>query len=288
MTKKKPALPPLAVIPSRAVSDTRLSKTDWRVLAALCARRNKKTKFCFPSIDTIANDVGIDRRHVKRSRNRLKKLGYIDWNREGVGPRASCRYLIFGLTDNDLGGAGFDKMGAGSAPSNGGNSRPPNIEGNIEYNNIPYKHRASFDKAASKNSKNRTSVLRSTVVGNFHKQASILERRIKKTGVSAIILDDLHDLWDAAMDAPDNEREHVTRVFEDAVLSAPEELKPYWAREDEGTPTDTATARNVLSERLGDDGWKILMGIPSNVADDLVRKQADGTLSREELSLAKG
>jgi len=128
--------------------------------------------------------------------------------------------------------------------------------------------------------------LRSTVVGNFHKQASILERRIKKTGVSAIILDDLHDLWDAAMDAPDNEREHVTRVFEDAVLSAPEELKPYWAREDEGTPTDTATARNVLSERLGDDGWKILMGIPSNVADDLVRKQADGTLSREELSLA--
>ena len=56
--KKKANLPYLAVVPSGAVTDARLSKTDWRVLVALCARLNRKTGLCNPSVERIASDTG--------------------------------------------------------------------------------------------------------------------------------------------------------------------------------------------------------------------------------------
>ena len=95
--KKKPGtlppakLPNWGAVPSQAVADARLGKTDWRVLVALCARLNKTTGLCNPSIERIASDTGIDLANVKKSRTHLKELGYIDWTREGAGRLLSCR-----------------------------------------------------------------------------------------------------------------------------------------------------------------------------------------------------
>ena len=155
---EKVPLPPLATIPSRAVADSRLSKTDWRVLVSLCARRNKTTRLCNPSVARIADDISVDPRHVRRSRERLRKYGYINWTREGSGRRSTCRYEIFGLLPED--GAwgsrdetrpdtasideredlmfgnldelpsreGCDELGAECAPLHGAEFSPPNEE----------------------------------------------------------------------------------------------------------------------------------------------------------------
>ena len=170
---EKAPLPPLATIPSRAVADSRLSKTDWRVLASLCARRNKATKLCNPSVARIADDISVDPRHVRRSRDRLRTYGYIDWTREGSGRLSTCRYVILGLLPGDdtwgsrsemrpntalteeeedqmfgnldevSEGAGFDELGAEFAPLNGGEFSPPNIEKEHKNENIPKEHSAS-------------------------------------------------------------------------------------------------------------------------------------------------
>ena len=224
--KKKPRLPPYGMVPSLSAKDPYLTKTDLRVLIALCARRNKNTKLCCPSIDLLADDTGIHRDHIKKSRRHLKKRGWINWTQESAGRYSSCHYEIFGLDGKNPMGAGSDLMGAKAAPLNGGENSPPNIEGNIESNNIPIKHSASsvddgeylVDKDVYKEEL------------SFHQQASIFESRIKnKKEVTATDLKELKALrFEAEENGSMEEAGHVTRVYEDAINAAPEELNYIW------------------------------------------------------------
>ena len=91
---KSARLPPRAWVPSLAAADDRLGAIEFRVLIALCARVNRGSKLCNPSIERIAADVRCSTRHVYRARSHLRKLGYIDWHRESAGRGPTCRYEI--------------------------------------------------------------------------------------------------------------------------------------------------------------------------------------------------
>ena len=69
---------PLAfsLVPSRAISDTRLSRNDLRILGALCCYTSPKG-ICFPNQSTLANHLGIQRPSVTKAISRLKGFGYI-------------------------------------------------------------------------------------------------------------------------------------------------------------------------------------------------------------------
>jgi biotin operon repressor len=69
---------PLAfsLLPSRAISDKRLSRNDLRVLGALCCYTSPKG-ICYPNQETLAKNTGILRSGVTRAVSRLKKCGYI-------------------------------------------------------------------------------------------------------------------------------------------------------------------------------------------------------------------
>lgn len=69
---------PLAfsLLPSRAVSDMRLSRNDIRVLGALCCYTSPKG-ICFPNQETLARNLNVARSNVTRAVTRLKKFGYI-------------------------------------------------------------------------------------------------------------------------------------------------------------------------------------------------------------------
>lgn len=236
--KKKAKIPDWGAVPSQAVADARLGKTDWRVLVALCARRNEKTKLCFPSVERIASDTGIDLANVKKSRTHLKKLGYIDWTREGAGRLSSCRYEIFGLDGKKIRGVDSDLMGVKPTPSNGGGINPPNLKGELKNLNIPKKHSAS-SKDDDQNNDYQKEEFKTPI--NIHGKVTAIERRIKEYGVTAIDLDELETLMlEAFALGPKDEeskiRGHAQRVYEDAVFAAPPELYhllPDWAWNDD-------------------------------------------------------
>ncbi len=96
---KRSNLPPLAVMPSLIFADSRLTKTDLRVLGALCARRNRKTGLCCPSQERISSDLGIAERHVRTALKHLEACGQIIRNqkRRADGTLGVCRYTIVNL-----------------------------------------------------------------------------------------------------------------------------------------------------------------------------------------------
>jgi predicted transcriptional regulator len=66
-------------IPVNAISDKRLSATDWRVLSAI-ARSDafgKNGRHCYACQQTIANWAATDRTSANKSINRLAEWGYI-------------------------------------------------------------------------------------------------------------------------------------------------------------------------------------------------------------------
>lgn len=68
-----------------------LSAIDLKVYSILLAHYNTVTRDCFPSIPVIAEEAGICQTTVKQSRNRLKKLGLINWQ-VNKKERNSCMY----------------------------------------------------------------------------------------------------------------------------------------------------------------------------------------------------
>ncbi len=131
MAKKR--LPPLAVMPSAIFTDSRLSKTDLRVLGVLAARRNRKTGRCFPSKNTIGDDIGVDLSHEKTSLRRLKKFGHLDWTlrKDQFGRDISSEYTFSTLHE---GGENCAKGGETRPPMEG-ETCPPNIEGGHRIEN---------------------------------------------------------------------------------------------------------------------------------------------------------
>lgn len=69
---------PLAfsLMPSRAISDKKLSRNDIRVLGALCCYTSK-LGICYPNQITLANNTGISRPNISKAIGRLSKFGYI-------------------------------------------------------------------------------------------------------------------------------------------------------------------------------------------------------------------
>ncbi len=64
--------------PIAVLSDDRLSRADFKVLGALCYRRNNKTGQCNPSNEDVAELCKISVRTVERSTSNLESFGYLE------------------------------------------------------------------------------------------------------------------------------------------------------------------------------------------------------------------
>ena len=64
------------------LKSTRLSPSDKLVSFALVSFYNRKTKVCYPRVQTIADRVGLSKLTVYRSIARLKKLNFIQTTRK--------------------------------------------------------------------------------------------------------------------------------------------------------------------------------------------------------------
>lgn len=66
----------LTFFPAAAVTDTRLGSAAFRVLAAL-GRHGDKDGWCYPSLKTLADDLGISKQAISKSIQQLVALGYV-------------------------------------------------------------------------------------------------------------------------------------------------------------------------------------------------------------------
>lgn len=67
-------------VPAAVAADKRLWASDHRTLEALCKFADRHGR-CFPSHNRLADMIGIARRQVQRSLTRLRKFGWISWER---------------------------------------------------------------------------------------------------------------------------------------------------------------------------------------------------------------
>ncbi len=65
-----------SLMPSRAISDKRLSRNDLRVLGALCCYTSPKG-ICYPNQETLHRNTGVARPNISRAIKRLEKFGYV-------------------------------------------------------------------------------------------------------------------------------------------------------------------------------------------------------------------
>ncbi len=73
----------LSIIPAAAVSDERLCRTDLAVLCALAAFANRQGR-CWPATTSLASDLGISTRQIRRCLRNLETCRYVNTkNREG-------------------------------------------------------------------------------------------------------------------------------------------------------------------------------------------------------------
>ena len=83
---------PLAfsLMPSRAISDKRLSRNDLRILGALCCYTSPKG-ICYPNQETLNKNIGVARPNISRAIQRLTKFGYI----RHLAPKGKKRLKAF-------------------------------------------------------------------------------------------------------------------------------------------------------------------------------------------------
>ncbi len=73
----------LSIIPAAAIFDERLCRTDLAVLCALGAYANRKGR-CWPATTTLAGDLRVSTRMVRRCLRKLENCGYVNTeHREG-------------------------------------------------------------------------------------------------------------------------------------------------------------------------------------------------------------
>lgn len=68
----------LSIVPAVGMRDKRLSHAQRNLLSILGIYANRNTGWCWPSVTTLANDLGSNQRHVRRHLARLVELGYIE------------------------------------------------------------------------------------------------------------------------------------------------------------------------------------------------------------------
>nr|MBA3727113.1 helix-turn-helix domain-containing protein [Armatimonadota bacterium] len=75
---------PSTLLAHKAISlASELSNSEKRVAAAIIDHFNRRTGQCDPSLDCIAELIGMSRRTVMRATDRLQKLGFIRRTRHG-------------------------------------------------------------------------------------------------------------------------------------------------------------------------------------------------------------
>ena len=84
-----------SIVPARAVEDRRLSAPAFRVLSAL-GTYSDKDGWCWPSLTTLATQLGTKRPVVHRNVQDLAKLGYLEIKRtqRRDGGNATNRYRL--------------------------------------------------------------------------------------------------------------------------------------------------------------------------------------------------
>ena len=87
------AVPAHAWIPLSAFTDRRLGARDMRVLGTLYAHADTE-RMCWPSVLTLAELTGIDRRDVQRTIRRLEGFGWLVVE-AGGGRAATSRYRLW-------------------------------------------------------------------------------------------------------------------------------------------------------------------------------------------------
>ena len=81
----------LSIIPSTAVFDERISNAELRVLSVLGAHTNRQG-YCWPATTSIAKDLGISTRQVRKCLRRLEHFGYLETSPK-PGQRSTYRVV---------------------------------------------------------------------------------------------------------------------------------------------------------------------------------------------------
>lgn len=93
-----------SIIPAKALSDRRVSRTDLAVLNALGQFQNDKNGWSWPSYNELSKVLGMSRRTVMRSMDHLATLGYVEKRSttRKNGALSSNQYrILFDFPDND-------------------------------------------------------------------------------------------------------------------------------------------------------------------------------------------
>lgn len=107
--KEKPKIRRYSVLPARAVQDSSLHPTSFRVLAALCIHTNGHG-ICWPSQITIALHLGVSKITVMRNIKKLIAAGYVrklepkkyPWGIIQKGKRPTNRYQVLFYANDPL------------------------------------------------------------------------------------------------------------------------------------------------------------------------------------------
>jgi hypothetical protein len=86
--------PAFAVIPGRALTDTRLSPSEFRVFAVMCGHANRADRICWPKQETLAKLLGTDKFEISRAVRRLAELGYVQIIKRGY-PLSNKYRIVF-------------------------------------------------------------------------------------------------------------------------------------------------------------------------------------------------
>lgn len=97
----EPVKPIYAPMPARALADTRLSGTDFRLLAAIAAhdRFGKNGTGCFASQRRLAALIGAHEKAVARSAGRLVEFGYVATERSPTNGRLVIYRVVYNEDD---------------------------------------------------------------------------------------------------------------------------------------------------------------------------------------------
>lgn len=109
-----------AILQARAVSDKRITHSQFRTLAAL-GMYGDKNGWCYPKLQTLADSLGKTRQAVSSDLQQLETLGYVQIQkqyREDGSQKSNLYRLIFDTND----GGGQADIDGGQAAAEGGSS----------------------------------------------------------------------------------------------------------------------------------------------------------------------
>lgn len=102
----KPRSGALSIIPTAAVFDSRLSRTDLAVLCAIGAYADRKGQ-CWPATTTLAEGLRVSTRQIRRCLRNLERCGYLrSTHRKG---QRSIYFIVRDAVDPGHGGSGVPR-----------------------------------------------------------------------------------------------------------------------------------------------------------------------------------